>query len=165
MRIRMSRLAAAGVAAGVGVVGAAGAVMAAGGWDNPTADSPPHIIKFSVNKFNHDGPGCGLIWDGTGTTAVVKHGDPGKPGDRGCISGQKIDNLAAAFPTGRSTYDVWVGEPKSDITQYGHGPFKGWATIVGTDSQPPSSYDFALTNSAYNGATIYLQYDQAPPQL
>jgi hypothetical protein len=147
----------------IGALGAAGAVVAAGGFDNPTADSPPHIIKFAVNHSVHDGPGCGLQWDGTGTTATVKHGDPHKPGNKGCTAGKKIDKLAEAFPGGRSTWDVWVGEPSSDIALYGHGPFKGWATIVGTDTTPPDSYDFVLANTSHDGATIYLTYDQIPP--
>ncbi len=147
----------------IGAVGTAGAVIAAGGFDNPTADSPPHIIKFGINKSDHDGPGCGLTWGGTGTTATVKHGNPHKPGNNGCTAGQKINSLAEAFPGGRSTYDVWVGEPRSDVANYGHGPFKGWATIVGTDANPPSSYDFALQNTSHGGRTIYLTYDQIPP--
>jgi hypothetical protein len=160
---RMGKFAAACLAAGVGVIGgAAGAVWATGGFDNPSADSPPHIVKFSVNMYDHDGPGCGLTWSGGDSLATVKHGDPGKPGNNGCIAGQKIDNLATAFPIGRSTWDVWVGEPRADITAYGHGPFKGWATIVGTDANPPSSYDFVLDNTSHDGSALYLMYEGAP---
>jgi hypothetical protein len=147
----------------LGAIGTAGAVVAAGGFDNPTADSPPHIIKFAVNDSVHDGPGCGLTWDGTGTTAIVKHGDLVPSGNQGCTAGQKINKLAAAFPGGRSAWDVWVGEPRSDITTYGHGPFKGWATILGTDASPPDSFDYALQNTGEGGSTIYLTYDQIPP--
>src|SRR5205085_1211724 len=120
-----------------------------------------HIIKFSVNKTTHDGPGCGLTWHGSGVTATVKHGTPAEPG-KGCIAGQKIDHLAAQFPGGRSTWHVWVGEPRSDLAQYGHGPFKGWATIVGTDATQPSDYDFALANTSHDGSTIYLKYTGSP---
>src|SRR6478752_6238168 len=146
--------------AGLGLAGA-GAVVAAtttGGFDNPSAGDPPKIVKFSVNSTTHDGPGCGLQWSGSGITATVKHGDPGTPAGKGCIAGIKIDRIAAQYPGGRAAWNVWVGEPRTDVAQYGHGPFKGWAVVVGTDADKPADYDFALANTSHDGSTLYLAY-------
>jgi hypothetical protein len=154
MRFSVKSLGLVAATAGIAVVGTAGVVMATGGFDNPSANQPPHIVKFGVNGTTHDGPGCGLVWDGDGVTAVVKH-------DK-CLAGNKINGLAAAFPKGRSTYPVWVSEPRSDIDEYGHGPFKGWAKIVGTDAAPPQKYDFILRNVGQGDTALYLSYTAAP---